>query len=221
MSKQDLKSKAISLRREGYSYSDIKKKINVSKSTLSLWLSSLPYIPNEYARQKIARARLISSNVKKKNRIDSINRAKEIARKDINNLTKRDLFMLGIGIYIGEGSKTHDIVRVSNSNPAIIRFMVVWFQKICGLDIKNLSIRLHVYPDNDLKECEQFWVRETGISTAQFLKPYIDVRINKKKSNGRKLSFGTAHLSIRSNGNDEFGVKLSRKICAWMDEVLG
>ena len=51
-------------------------------------------------------------------------KAKEEARKEIGEITKRDLFMLGIGIYIGEGAKTFDIVRVINADPKIIKFTV-------------------------------------------------------------------------------------------------
>ena len=42
-----LKEKAIELRKAGWSYNTIKEKIGVSKSTLSNWLSRIPFIPNE------------------------------------------------------------------------------------------------------------------------------------------------------------------------------
>lgn len=39
--KLDQKNLAISLRKEGVSYNEIRKKINVSKGTLSLWLRDI------------------------------------------------------------------------------------------------------------------------------------------------------------------------------------
>lgn len=221
MSKENLKSKAILLRKQGYSYSDIKKRIGVSKSTLSDWLTSIPYTPNEFVKQKIIKARVASGVAKGKILIDSINKAGEMAKKDVGAVNKRDLFMLGLGIYIGEGAKTHNIVRISNSDPRIIRFMVVWFKKVFGLKEDNLFIRLHLYPDLDIKTCEQFWSKNTGVPVSHFFKCSIDVRTNKKKQDRKKLSYGTAHLCVKSNGNQEFGVKLSRRICACMNEMIG
>ncbi|HRH24262.1 MAG TPA: helix-turn-helix domain-containing protein, partial [Candidatus Paceibacterota bacterium] len=41
------KTKALQLRRQGYSYQDILKEVKVSKSSLSLWLNELPLTNEE------------------------------------------------------------------------------------------------------------------------------------------------------------------------------
>ena len=128
--------------------------------------------------------------------------------------------MLGIGIYIGEGTKTNDSIRIINADPKIIRFAVKWFEQACGLSRKNFSLRLHLYPDNNTKRCIKFWSNSSGIPMSQFQKTYIDIRKDKKMFKRGKLLYGTAHLSIRSNGKKEFGVFLARKINAWIGEVL-
>lgn len=221
MSKILFKNKALDLRNKGYSYSYIKSKINVSKSTLSAWLSGIPYKPNHYSKSKLIKAREKSALIKRTNLLESIALSKKIAKEDIGNLSKRDTFMLGVGLYIGEGSKTNDIVRIVNSNPKIIKFMVNWFQNICAVPRDNLRLRLHLYPDNDRDASREYWSKVTGLSLNQFLKPQIDSRINKKIKNKGKLPYGTAHLSLRSLGNKALGVALARKICAWSDLVLG
>lgn len=128
--------------------------------------------------------------------------------------------MLGLGIYIGEGAKTYDITRVINADPKIIKFAVRWFEEVCGLPRENLRIRIHLYPDNNIKKCMKFWSDISGIPLQQFQKTYIDLRQNKKMFKRGKLPYGTAHLSVHSNGKKEFGVFLARKINAWMGEVL-
>jgi orotate phosphoribosyltransferase-like protein len=45
-----LQSEAIKLRKAGLSYGEIRKKLNVAKSTLSLWLKSIPLTPEQKAR---------------------------------------------------------------------------------------------------------------------------------------------------------------------------
>ncbi|MCR4330260.1 MAG: hypothetical protein NUV65_06995 [Candidatus Roizmanbacteria bacterium] len=214
------KDRAIALRREGYSYNYIVKKTNVSKSTLHYWLADIPYTPNKETIARIGRARAKSGEVKSKMKRDSIRKAGEIAKNDIKEINKRDLFMLGLGLYIGEGSKTADHIRVINSDPRIICLAVGWFEEICGLTKSNLSLAIHLYPDNNIRESIAYWRDVTGIPREQFGKTQIDKRDGKKMAKRGKLPYGTAHLSVRSCGNKNFGVFLARKIKGWMEEVL-
>ena len=101
-------------------------------------------------------ARAMSGEAKSKIKRASIDSAKKEAKKDIKYISRRDLFMLGLGLYIGEGTKTHDIVRVINANPQVIQLAIKWFKEICGLKEKNFRIRIHMYPDNN----EDEWVVE-------------------------------------------------------------
>src|SRR3989339_209266 len=97
------------LRKEGYSYNYISEKTGVSKSTLSGWLSGVSYMPNKTTIEKIGKARAASGYQKAKQKLESIEKAGREAKQDINKITKRDLFMAGVGIYIGEGTKTNGI----------------------------------------------------------------------------------------------------------------
>jgi hypothetical protein len=213
------KKHALLLRKNGYSYSFIRSKISVSRSTLSSWLSDVPYKANVETIEKIGKARAISGEVKAKLKLQSIEKARFEAMKDIGKIHNRDLFMLGLGLYIGEGSKTDGIIRMINSNPQIICLSLKWFKEVCGLKNENFSIRLHLYPDNDKGKCITYWSTVTGIPKNQFQKTQVDMRMKKISKRG-KLPFGTAHVTIRSKGNKEFGVFLSRKINAWIHESI-
>lgn len=215
-----LRQQAFNLRARGYSYTYIGEKIKISKSTLSDWLSSVPYSPNKEMLIKLGNARAASGLAKHKLKLQCFKEAGEQARKEIGLLSERDVFMLGIGLYLGEGTKTHDIVRVINANSKVIRFAVRWFQEVCGLPLSNFKLRLHVYPDNNVQKCIQFWSKEVQIPESQFQETQIDFRKDKKRFKRGKLPYGTAHLSIRSGGEKRFGVFLARKINAWIEEVL-
>ncbi len=218
--KTTIREEVFKLRKEGHSYNYIAQKTGISKSTLSGWLFSIPYTPNKITIERIGKARAASGQAKSKVKIESIRKAEQEAKNDIGEVSKRDLFMLGIGIYIGEGAKTNDIVRVINADPKIIRFAVKWFEEACGLLKENFRIRLHLYPDNNINKCIKFWSDVSGIPVSQFQKTYIDIRKDKKMFKIGKLPYGTAHLSIRSNGEKKFGVFLARKINGWIDGVL-
>ncbi len=95
-----IREKVFDLREQGHSYSFISQKTGIPKSTLSGWLFNIPYVPNKITIQRIGKARAASGQVKSKIKIASIKRAEEEAKNDVGEITKRDLFMLGVGIYI-------------------------------------------------------------------------------------------------------------------------
>jgi len=184
-------------------------------------LCDIKYVPNKETLDKIGKARNAANASKIKTKFESYSFAKSQAKSDIGEMSKRDLFMLGLGLYLGEGAKTHDIIRIVNSNPKMIRLAVRWFREVCDLEISNLRVRLHLYPDSNIKESVEYWSKETNIPEDCFYKAHVDVRKDKKTFKNSKLPFGTAHLSVKSNGKKEFGVVLSRRINAWIDRVLG
>ena len=215
-----IKEEAMRLRKAGYSYTHITKEIGVSKSTLSNWLGRIPYKPNKETITKIGKARAASGLAKNRLKIESIARAQVEAKKEIGKLSERDLFMAGVGLYIGEGSKSNDIVRITNSNHKIIIFAIRWFNRALGVPLENFTIRIHMYPDSNEKEVLKFWAKATGLSAGQFRKSQVDYREGKKISKNGQLPYGTAHLSVRSCGQKKLGVFLSRKIEAWTDEIF-
>lgn len=215
-----IKKRAIDLRKKGHSYNHISSKLGIAKSTLSYWLKDMPFALNEETTRRIGEARLKSARFKNAQKIKSQQRAQQIAKQDIGNITNRDLFMLGLGIYIGEGSKTNHIIRVINSDPRIINLAIKWFQTACSLEKDNFTLAIHLYPDNNIKQALTFWSKETSIPLSQFGKTQIDRRINKSPKRSKKLPHGTAHLTIRSNNKKDFGVFLFRRIMFWIDIVL-
>lgn len=220
MVKVSAKATAIAMRQAGHSYNYIAPKVGVSKGTLSVWLANIPYSPNKETLERIGRALAASGAAKSKLKQDSLRKAHVKALADIGELSRRDLFMIGLGLYIGEGAKSINQTVFVNANPTIVRFMVKWFTEALGLQIENLRARIHTYPDCDVNEGLRFWSQTTQIPRDQFLKSIIDTRPNKKIKKNGKLPHGTIHLSVNSLGEARFGVFLARRIMACMDIVL-
>ncbi len=218
--KRALKEKAVELRGKGFSYSYIATHVPVSKSTLHEWLANIPYTPNAHTIRTIGTAHARSGEAKSKIKRQSIADAHRLAKTNIGNITERDIFMLGIGLYIGEGSKTNSIVRIVNSDPAIIRFAILWLTRKCGVSNSNLVARIHLYPDIDIAHARRYWSQETGLQVSQFQKESVDRRTNKQTRREGVCPFGTMHLSVRARGNKELGTALSRRIGAWMALML-
>jgi len=215
-----LKNKAVALRGKGYSYNLISKKLEIGKSTLSGWLKDMPFSPNRLVLKRIKSGPLKSGQIRHNQRVKDIVATKKEAKKELGEVTKRDLWMLGLGLYIGEGSKLYENIRIINSNPEVIKLAVKWLKDICGLKNKNITLAIHLYPDNDINKCLKYWSAITGISLKQFRKTQIDRRIGKSGKKKRKLPYGTAHLTVSSCGNKNFGVKLHRRIIGWIEGSL-
>ncbi len=213
-----LKEKALQLRRAGYSYGYISKITGLSKSTLSDWLSEVVYSPNPEMVKVLGNARAAAGAKKAKVKQETFLKAQKEAISDVGTLTQRDVFMFGLGLYLGEGNKTNDIVRIVNSDSRVICLGIEWF-KTMGISRRNFAITLYLYPDSNVEECITFWSTKTGIPRSQFLKTQIDWRKNKKTYKLGKLPYGTAQLAVRSLGEKRFGVFLSRKILASIEVV--
>jgi hypothetical protein len=213
------KKQALKLREKGYSYTYIQEKTKLSKSTLSHLLREVSYTPNSFTRKTIGMARAKSGESKAATKRRSVTAAKDKARVDIGRLSKRDIFMLGIGLYIGEGSKTQNIIRLVNGDVRVINLFITWLASF-GYPKSNLVIRIHLYPDSNVAEAESYWALKTGLPPGQFQKAYIDTRGHKDRKRSGTHPHGTAHVTVRSLGDKRFGVGFSRLIGAWMEEVL-
>lgn len=212
------KEKAIQLRNEGYSYGMIREKLGISKSTLSDWLGRVPFIPNKEVIKRVGNARLKSGLFKHRLKFENIENMKREARNEIGMLSQRDLFMLGIALYLGEGSKSQEEVRMVNSDPLVIKLFMKWLKEFCDIKDTHFRIAIHGYPDHNIDKLIRFWSKELNIPAKQFNKTSIDIRQNKSIYKKRKLPYGTAHIYVRGGGTLNHGVKsLHRKIMGWIE----
>jgi hypothetical protein len=219
MHDMSIREMALVLRKNGFSYTYISSKTGLSKSTLSGWLAEVPYKPNEATMVAFGKARAVASARRAQLRQKSIQEIRETAVKDIGKTDMRDLFMFGLGLYLGEGCKTNSQIRVMNSDPRVIQTTIAWFRML-GVGKGQFRLRLHLYPDSDIKRSLQFWSRTTSIPLSQFQKHQIDSRTGKKVKMRRKLPFGTAQLTVQSGGRKEYGVLFFRKIQLWNEAAL-
>lgn len=168
------KNFAIKLRKQGKSYSQIKAELGVSKSTLSLWLRDLPLSEKrlrelrDFSQIRIEKTRA-TKLLKKQTRRKSV--YKKVA-EDIES-TKDKEFFAGFYLYWGEGTKTAEYtVALTSSDTAIIACFIKWLQML-GVSKEDMRVKLHVYSDQNVAERIAFWSDATGLSSAQFYKPYV------------------------------------------------
>ncbi len=185
--KTDLKIKAISLRRQGFSYGDIKRKLEISKSTSLLWtkdviLSSksqnILATKTEAARKKGRETHTLNTKLK---------------YSKINNLVVNNLSHLKINktyakllcamLYWGEGSKSSGQVVFTNSDPEMIKAFLKLFRYGFVINEQKVKALLHLHPYHNEKIQKVFWSKITGISLEK-------IKIFNKTSFGKTIRPG-------------------------------
>ena len=119
--------------------------------------------------------------------------------------TKRDskLFNLGIGLFLGEGTKKNKFsVMLSNSDPKIIKLFLAFLTNICGVQRDKLKAALNVFDDVDLQEALNFWQKETKIPKERFTKSTI--RKARDGTYKNKSKYGTITVYISNTKLKQF-----------------
>jgi hypothetical protein len=213
---RNLKERAVTLRRHGWSYNIIVQRLGVGKSTLSHWLREIPYQPNKTVINRIRLGPSRAAESKQRRRLQQINSFAVEGRRLIGKLSNRDLLLLGLGLYMGEGTKLYEDVRLVNSDPQVIQVGMEWLRRSCQVPNRNFAVVVHLYPDSSPKAAGRYWSRITGVPLRQFEKVQVDRRLDKSSRKRRRLLYGTAHIKVYSRGDNRFGVALHRRIMGWM-----
>ncbi|MEI6191189.1 MAG: helix-turn-helix domain-containing protein [bacterium] len=197
------KSKAIELRKKGMSYSQIKAELGISKGTLNGWLYDMPLSDKrirelrDFSPMRIEKCR----NTKMKKRQSRLDSVYQKALLDIGKLSKRDIFLAGLFLYWGEGSKTSKYcTALTNTDPVMVKFFIKWVTTCFNIKKTDLDILLHLYEDMNIKKATKFWSKELDIPLSQFKKPYI--KTSKLSGLSYKNGFGKGTCNVRISGRD-------------------
>ena len=222
--KREEKEKAIKLRKQGKTYSEILSVVPVAKSTLAIWLQSVSL--GKKQKQRITKKRLDASqrggDAKKKQRIKKQNAIFSQANLEIMNVSNRELFLIGVIMYWAEGAKEKEYypgsqLQFSNMDPKMIQVFLVWLFKVCKIN-KNMiifNIFLHESHKSRVEVVRVFWSKITGFPINSFSSIYW--KRNKLKTNRKNTEekyYGVLKIKVRSSSD------LVRKIAGWSEGIF-
>ncbi len=213
-SRLELRRRARALRRKGLSYKEIREKISIPKSTLSLWLKDVPLAPEDRRRLYTKQINLMSRGVgsQRERRLREIETIIEKAMGEIANPISEESFKLfGAALYWAEGSKTTEL-KITNSDPRMILFMVRWLKKVFNIDPSILKAHLNIYSQQNDIELKKFWSDLTDIPFDRFGKSYIKPTNKGHKKN--TLYYGTMQIYVPKS------VDLKHRIFGWIKAIL-
>lgn len=215
----ELYQQAIELRKQGYSYNLIIQQLGVSKSTLSGWLKDVTFAEYHPAvRERIERTAKAAGAVQtaKAEKLKADAEAEAVREMNVflgAGLSDRELFVSGLMLYWGEGTKKYVSLGMTNSDPIIIRTFIIWLQKFLGIHIGRLRALVNIYPDIVVDEALDYWSAQTGIPSKQFYKTQIDKRDNKLTYKKGKLKYGTVHVRVVGVGS----ITIKHKVLKWIE----
>lgn len=188
---------ALRLRKKGMSYSQIKKKVHVSKSSLSLWLYKYPLSKERIKKLQMGKKKI--ERFRETMRLKRETKLAEVYKKEkklLLPLSNKEVYLSGLSLYWGEGGKTERGATIlSNTKPEMIRFFIYWLVNVIGVPKNKLWIKLHLYADMDEKKEIKFWCKELGLLKSQFKNSYV------KETTLRGLTFkgvghGTCNIGV-------------------------
>jgi len=208
------KEKAIKLRKQNKSYSEIVRILNVSKSTVSYWLKDIDW-SEDIKKQLVKRAQGIGkerlkkiNDLRKKKYSVLYSKAEIEATEEFEKLKSDSLFIIGISLYWGEGDKNfkNGMVRVSNVDYKLLFAFDLFLRQICKVDSAKIKAYLVLYPDLNSERCLKYWSKNIGIEESNFFKPSFI----KGKHKLKRLGYGVCTINV----SDKY---LKKKILVWLD----
>ena len=214
--KSEEKMAAIALRKEGGSIKEIARKLQVAQASVSVWVRDVELTSEQ---RSMLTARGFSVDAVEKRRINRIastrkrhQKIMEEAAKDIRALSRRDLWLIGVALYWGEGGKTNQgSARLSNSDPHVILIMMRFFKEICRVPGEKFRGHVHTFSHLNTTKAENYWAEISGIPKEQFYKSYVK-KSAASKDKRETLPYGTFQIYVSDT-------HLFLKIMGWIEKI--
>lgn len=196
------KESARLLRAQGKSIADIAKEVGASKSGVAKWVRDIRL---SKAQKTALRSK---SRLARQARWAAFHRQ---AEEQWPSLSRDPLFMFGLALYIGEGTKTEpNRCKFSNCDPRV-HHKFLDFLRSLGVAVDSLKFVIQTH--GNLEGSIRFWSEELQIPRAQ-IQGSVRVSRSSKRTKAGKQPYGTLHVKY---DNTAFRQKLER----WIQLALG
>lgn len=224
LSKDSLRQKAVILRKQGYTYSEILKQVQISKSTLSGWMSTVILSEQEENKIKLKKinAALKGGQARRKQRLELLKTIKEKAQTEIEQVSQRELWFMGVMLYWAEGSKEKlyrqgsDVI-FSNSDPFMNKLFLKWLETCLKIPQDQISLAIYIH-ENEEKRIDavvDFWQSVIGYNREKFDKIYYKKHtLQSNRRNKGDQYYGLLRVRVKKSTN------INRKIAGWIEGII-
>ncbi len=211
------------LRKQGKSVNDIVDILNKPKSTIAYWCRDVQLtkkqMENLLNKSKHAGREVFIKNAKKKKEKHKklLNHHHDIGIENIDKLSKRDLDMLCIGLYWGEGYKTgNGEFGFTNSDASMIKVYLKWLYEVHSVSKDRIILRISINQihKNRASDVMKFWQAVTSLPEKQFTKTSFIKSESKKVYSNHNEHMGTLRVKVSRGANIRAEILGSiQKIC--------
>lgn len=108
----------------------------------------------------------------------------------VSTSSKDFLFGIGMGIFWGEGNKVDKrVLRISNTDPELIKSFVYFLKKICNINEQRLSYSIICFNDADTETARKYWAEKLDVDPKKFGK-ITQIEPQGKGTYKRKSQYG-------------------------------
>ncbi len=199
-----IKKEAKKLRLQGKTYSEIKDKLGIPKSTLCTWFRvqlKMPFNKNAQL-EHLKKIRPLAAAAKKRINNEAYGLLKQKINKEVSNFPFNEIgfykAMLSM-LYWAEGGKYYRVsgLRFANTDPKLIGLYITLLRKCYNIDETKFHIRVHMHYYHKAKETKGFWSKILGIPKTQFGSSYVKKRSRKKRF--RKNFMGICYVNYKDS----------------------
>jgi predicted transcriptional regulator len=213
--KQEQFLQASELRKRGFTYEEIAKIVNVSKSSISSWFS------RETWSKSITEDNQKRAAKENKKRISLLNTARGTQYKkmyieaeraavvEYKHYKSNPLFIAGLMLYVGEGDNSENhLIRIANAKKDVHRIFIKFAVEYLGVSLEKFRFWVLLYPDLDPEKCSESWSKALKLPIAQFHK----YQVIEGRSTKRTLHDGVGNTIIGST-------VLKKKLMKWIELI--
>ena len=223
--KKEHKRKAIALRKQGKSYTEILEAVPVAKSTLSLWLRDVGLSRRQQqqltAKKRAAQRR--GGEARRQQRVTNTEQIFRAAAAEIGTLSARERLLVGIALYWAEGGKQkpHNVSQgfdFSNTDPHMLRFMLRVLRDFFKIEDTALDfgIYIHCAQESRVDTVKQYWSKQLSIPVSRF--DYVYFKKHNPRTKRKNIGedyYGTCRVRVKKS------VELQRKISGMIYGITG
>ena len=210
MAKSAQRIEARRLRKEiGMAIGKIANKLEVSKSSVSVWCRNIRLTEEQIVelakseKDGSVRGSLKAAKIKRDEQINRKSRFMSYGARRVGNLSKRELFVLGSGLYWAEGCKKNRATAFVNSDPGMINIFIRWLKECLKIDEDRIYCFVSINQDHKCRidDVERYWSRVTGIPRSVFTGVSYKRVKNKKFYANFNNHYGTLFVRVRRGTN--------------------
>jgi transcriptional regulator with XRE-family HTH domain len=188
-------------RNDGLPIKEIARRLGVSRSSVSLWVRDIEL--TEAQRRK-----LLSMNPAYNRQLlgqtvwaEECRRRRRAAQEDGCSAAQRGdpLHVAGCMLYWAEGAKHRNSVRLSNSDPEVVKVFVRFLRTFFDVRDEDIRVTCNLFADHADRqfEIEQFWLDTLELTRVSLCKSTVNVysrHTQRKRLN--KLPYGTCRVVV-------------------------